>query len=304
MAKSLGIQSELAAGPEPGARLGRGDLARHDRGDGCDRGRQPNRSSPTRSARSRAASRRRSIPGRTPSSKAGLEPQRLVQLLEGVVTDGTGRRRSSAERRAAGKTGTTQDYRDAWFVGFTSNIVVGVWVGNDDNSPMDGVVGGDIPAKIWHDFVEEAEPICPPPSPRPRLAGEPQAASGTRGRAGAERRPSCEACRQLPIRRPSFSRGRRATAGRRRRKGRARARTGALYPRPRGRLRGSGTRQRQYRCDIDNIDIAEAVVLNGAGRAAANAPGRLQDRRTKGAGRRPRHLARVAGQAMLAARLR
>ncbi len=86
----------------------------------------------------------------------------LVQLLEGVVTNGTGRA-ARLDRRTAGKTGTTQDYRDAWFIGFTSDIVVGVWVGNDDNSPMDGVVGGDLPAKIWHDFVEEAERIMATP---------------------------------------------------------------------------------------------------------------------------------------------
>jgi membrane peptidoglycan carboxypeptidase len=79
----------------------------------------------------------------------------LVQLLEEVVNNGTGRS-ARLGRRAAGKTGTTQDYRDAWFIGFTSDIVVGVWVGNDDNSPMDGIVGGDLPARIWHDYVQES----------------------------------------------------------------------------------------------------------------------------------------------------
>ena len=47
------------------------------------------------------------------------------------------------------KTGTTQDYRDAWFVGFTDEYVIAVWVGNDDNSPMKGVTGGTLPAEIW-----------------------------------------------------------------------------------------------------------------------------------------------------------
>jgi membrane peptidoglycan carboxypeptidase len=77
----------------------------------------------------------------------------LVQLLEGVVNNATGRA-ARLGRRTAGKTGTTQDFRDAWFIGFTTDIVVGVWVGNDDNSPMDKVVGGDLPAKIWHDYVD------------------------------------------------------------------------------------------------------------------------------------------------------
>jgi membrane peptidoglycan carboxypeptidase len=56
----------------------------------------------------------------------------------------------------AGKTGTSQDHRDAWFVGFTPDLVVGVWVGNDDNTPMRGVVGGDLPAMIWKDFTTRA----------------------------------------------------------------------------------------------------------------------------------------------------
>src|SRR5262249_23872609 len=66
----------------------------------------------------------------------------MMQLCEAVVTDGTGKA-ARVNRRSAGKTGTTDEYRDAWFVGFTSDIVVGVWVGNDDNSPMDKVAGGE-----------------------------------------------------------------------------------------------------------------------------------------------------------------
>src|SRR5205085_2586307 len=73
-------------------------------------------------------------------------------------------------------------YRDAWFVGFTSDIVVCGWVGNDDNKPMDQVTGGDVPARIWHDFVTEAEHILkhPAAAPPPALTGssaEPAGAS-------------------------------------------------------------------------------------------------------------------------------
>jgi penicillin-binding protein 1A len=76
-------------------------------------------------------------------------------------------RAARLDRPAAGKTGTSENYRDAWFIGFTSDLVVGVWVGNDDNSPMDGVVGGSLPATIWHDFVSAAEALR-----RPQMAAD------------------------------------------------------------------------------------------------------------------------------------
>ena len=72
----------------------------------------------------------------------------LTKMLEKVISQGTGRR-AKIPGFAAGKTGTTPDYRDAWFVGFTDEYVIAVWVGNDDNSPMKGVTGGTLPAEIW-----------------------------------------------------------------------------------------------------------------------------------------------------------
>jgi membrane peptidoglycan carboxypeptidase len=71
----------------------------------------------------------------------------LVDLLQGVVEYGTGRA-AALDGFAAGKTGTSQDYRDAWFIGFNEALVVGVWVGNDDDVPMKRVVGGTLPASI------------------------------------------------------------------------------------------------------------------------------------------------------------
>jgi membrane peptidoglycan carboxypeptidase len=62
----------------------------------------------------------------------------------------------------AGKTGTSQDYRDAWFVGYSSYYVAGVWVGNDDNSPTKRVTGGSLPAEIWHDIMAAAHQNLPP----------------------------------------------------------------------------------------------------------------------------------------------
>jgi penicillin-binding protein 1A len=77
----------------------------------------------------------------------------MSAMLEGVVQKGTG----VAARPgvwAAGKTGTTTDYRDAWFIGFTRQIVVGVWLGNRKNEPMGKVTGGSLPGNIWRNIVE------------------------------------------------------------------------------------------------------------------------------------------------------
>jgi 1A family penicillin-binding protein len=82
----------------------------------------------------------------------------LIKLLQGVVEHGTGRN-AALGGFAAGKTGTTQDHRDAWFVGFDNSLVGGGWVGTDDHSPMRRrVVGGTLPAKIWKSFMEQASP--------------------------------------------------------------------------------------------------------------------------------------------------
>ena len=85
----------------------------------------------------------------------------LTAMLYGVVVSGTGRSAALYGRQAAGKTGTTQDYRDAWFVGFTPDYVTGVWVGNDNYSPMRNVTGGTLPAAIWRDVMTVAERNLP-----------------------------------------------------------------------------------------------------------------------------------------------
>jgi len=82
----------------------------------------------------------------------------LTRLLRDAVERGTGRAASLAGG-VAGKTGTTQDYRDAWFVGFNEDLVVGVWAGNDDQSPTRGMTGGSLPALIWKRFVIAAAPL-------------------------------------------------------------------------------------------------------------------------------------------------
>jgi len=77
----------------------------------------------------------------------------LNSMLHTALVSGTGRRASLPGHTAAGKTGTTQDNRDAWFVGFTGHLTAGVWVGNDDNSPMRGISGSGLPALIWRDVM-------------------------------------------------------------------------------------------------------------------------------------------------------
>lgn len=79
----------------------------------------------------------------------------LTDMLQGVLIRGTGTG-ANIGRPAAGKTGTTSDYLDAWFVGYTPDLVAGVWVGCDDNADLDGMTGGNLPATIWHDFMVAA----------------------------------------------------------------------------------------------------------------------------------------------------
>ena len=78
----------------------------------------------------------------------------MNKVMKHTVDAGTGRRARLAGHDVGGKTGTTNDYRDAWFVGYVPDMVTGVWVGADDFTPMKNVTGGTIPASIWHDYME------------------------------------------------------------------------------------------------------------------------------------------------------
>jgi penicillin-binding protein 1A len=80
----------------------------------------------------------------------------MDSLLTKVVKKGTGKR-ASLPFKVAGKTGTSQDYRDAWFVGYSDKYICAVWLGNDDNTPMNGITGGSLPAQIWKKVMKVAQ---------------------------------------------------------------------------------------------------------------------------------------------------
>ena len=117
--------------------------------------------------------------------------EQLVYMMNKVIEGGTGARANLGDRPAAGKTGTTQAARDAWFLGFTADYVAGIWMGYDDNTPLTGVTGGGLPAEIWREVmvrvheglpveqlpmrapVEAApQPTQPAPEPAPQYDGQ------------------------------------------------------------------------------------------------------------------------------------
>lgn len=101
----------------------------------------------------------------------GTLRSQLLDLLAANATTGTGRA-AALPIPTYGKTGTTQDSRDAWFVGFAGDLVVGVWVGNDDNTPNAGLSGGGVPARIWHGFMMNALNLSAPVATAPTDEGD------------------------------------------------------------------------------------------------------------------------------------
>jgi penicillin-binding protein 1A len=91
-------------------------------------------------------------------------------MMQETLLSGTAHKAELPGWMAAGKTGTSQDFRDAWFIGYTSNLVTGVWLGNDDNSPTRKATGGGLPVEVWTRFMKAAHqgvPIAALPGSQP-----------------------------------------------------------------------------------------------------------------------------------------
>ncbi|MCR0980973.1 PBP1A family penicillin-binding protein [Roseomonas populi] len=192
--------------------------------------------------------------------------QGLMELMLAVVQNGTGTA-ARLDRPVAGKTGTTQDSRDAWFIGMTADVVVGVWVGNDDNSPMRNVTGGALPARIWQDFVRNADRAktaeAPMPATRPARAPEPIRAPPIRGVANVVDTATVRiGNRALQLTGVIGMRG-------------EYARQLALY------LAGrevvcEPVSDGAHRCSVEGRDLSDVVLFNGGGRASADAAPNLR----------------------------
>jgi penicillin-binding protein 1A len=105
----------------------------------------------------------------------------LNSMLAATMQTGTGKSAWLVDRPSAGKTGTSQAFRDAWFMGYTADLVTGVWVGNDDGAPMNRVTGGGLPAWIWRDYMSKAAkayPLAPLPGVDNAETRETRTASG------------------------------------------------------------------------------------------------------------------------------
>lgn len=103
-----------------------------------------------------------------PSALPGSVHRDIEAMLARAVSSGTGRA-AALPIAVHGKTGTSQDARDALFIGYAGDLVVGVWVGNDDNTPIAGMTGGGVPARIWRDFMSRALGVAARPKPRPTV---------------------------------------------------------------------------------------------------------------------------------------
>src|SRR5947209_17584554 len=208
-------------------------------------------------------------PASNPAARAAIH-----DLLASVVREGTGRA-ARINGPVEGKTGTSQNHKDAWFIGFTNDIVVGVWVGNDDNTPTRGVTGGDLPARIWNEFVtQSATARAKAVRTQPRIAGLFATAA-----ADAKPGPSGTIIRGVPVVQSTAMleiEGRVVRLfGVEGTRGRA-VRDFKRYLGNREVACEPAADSSDYRCRVDDQDLSRVVLFNGGGRVAANATPELR----------------------------
>src|SRR6476620_4000385 len=134
-----------------------------------------------------------------------IEPRHVAMMnamMQETLLSGTARKAEIPGWVAAGKTGTSQDFRDAWFIGYTSNLVTGVWLGNDDNSPTKKATGGGLPVEVWTRFMRSAHqgvPVAGLPNSRGGVGGLLSNLFQASSQVSAPSQPSYQPSAQAPV---------------------------------------------------------------------------------------------------------